>query len=98
MKPVVATGDNDIGSERTLKMQKRDRGNIMQRVRFIQVTTVVDTLAQQQGISLPSHPLSEIFLTFWIVDLVFCLSTVNTCECWALIYLSLIRLETVENS
>ena len=44
---------------------------------------MADTLDQHQVISLPSHPLSEIFLTFWIVDLVFLLLTVYTCNYWA---------------
>ena len=80
---LVATRDNDTGSERTLMRQKQDRDNSMQRIRLLQVTITVDTLSHHQGRSLPSQPLSEIFLYFCIVDLVFCLLTVYTCDCWA---------------
>ena len=43
----------------------------------------LDTLAHHQGRSLPSQPLSEIFISFYIVDLVFRLFTFYTCDCWA---------------
>ena len=81
---VVAKIDNNTGSERALPRQERDRGDSIRRIHLLRVTIAVDTLAHHQGRSLPSHPLSEIFLIFWIVELVFHLLTVYTCDCWAL--------------
>ena len=49
---------------------------------MLQVTAVVDNLAQQHGRSLPSQIISEIFLSFFIVELVFCLWMVYTSDCW----------------
>ena len=43
----------------------------------------LDTLAQHEGRSLPIQSLSETYLSFCIVDLVFHLMTVYTCDCWA---------------
>ena len=63
--------------------QERDSDDSTQRSRLLRVTAAVDTLAQNQGRSLPSHPLSEIFLSFFIVDLVFRLLTFYTCACFA---------------
>ena len=37
----------------------------------------------------PSQPLSKTFLTFRIVDLVFCMLKVYTCDCWARSYTDL---------
>ena len=81
--PLLVTRDNNTGSKRTLKRQERDSNNSMQQIRLLWFTIVVDTLAQHQGRSLPSQPLSEIFLTLWIVYLVFFLLTVCTCDCFA---------------
>ena len=44
--------------------QDQDSDDSMQRIRFLRVTIVVDTLDRQQGRSLPNQPLSEIFITF----------------------------------
>ena len=79
---VRVTRDNDTVSERTLTRQEQDIGNITQWIRLIKVTVAVDTLAQHKGKSLPIQPLIEIFCTFWIVDLVFLLLTIYTCDCW----------------
>ena len=81
--PVVVTRDKDTGSEKILTRREQYRYYSTQRIHLLRFTIVVDTLAQNQGRSLPSQPLSEIFLTLWIVYLVFFLLKVYTCECWA---------------
>ena len=83
MTPVLVTRDNYTGSEGEFIRQEQYRADSMQQIRLLQVTIAVDTLAQHQGRSLLSQTLREIFLTLWIVDLVFCLLTVYTCDCWA---------------
>ena len=82
MELVVVTTDNDTGSERTLTRQEQDSYNRMPHIRLIRVTILIDTLDYHQGLSLPSHPLSEIFLTFWIVDLLFYLLTDTLVNVW----------------
>ena len=76
MAPVVVTRDNNTGSERTLSRKERDRGNSKNRTRLLQVTIVVDTLAEQQGRSISSYPLSEIFITFCIFEFIYHLLSV----------------------
>ena len=65
------------------EQDSNDSDNSMQLNRLLWVIIEVDTLSQFEGRSLSNQPPSEIFLTFWIVDLVFYLLTVYTCDGWA---------------
>ena len=48
MTPVVVTIDKNNGSERSMTRQERDRDDIMQRIRLLRITILVDTLAHHQ--------------------------------------------------
>ena len=67
-----------------MKRHEHNSDDITQPSHLHRFTIAVNTLAQHQRRPLPGQTLSEIFLTYWIVDLVLHMLIVYTFKCLGL--------------